>query len=119
MPESLARLLEEMQDVLPDLTPKQTDCLKFLVQYFLENQNYPTRDQIAARLGVSRAHVNRHVTALEKKKYLRRIQGAHSRNIRITEDGIRKLSRTDPAVFGQQALFTQQVSGKHEQKEQT
>jgi DNA-binding MarR family transcriptional regulator len=108
MQDVIEQLAAEMQDVMHDLSPNQAACLSFVVDYFRVHRQYPTYEEIAQHMGVSRQHIGRHLSALERKGYIRRIPAMHSRNVRVTEEGIRKILAISPEALGQKNLFETQ-----------
>lgn len=73
----------------PRLTEKQRWILDFVVEFLRKNGAAPTLREIGARFGIRSTNgVDDHLTALEKKGYIRREMYGSSRAIRIVrEDG--------------------------------
>lgn len=79
---------------LPRLTDNQKRCLRFIFQTFLETQEYPNQPEIALRAFGKRRrqYAHRLVEALLKKQCLARTS-ARTRNIELTDTGLRWLAR--------------------------
>jgi repressor LexA len=66
-----------------ELSPRQQRLLDYIRDYRDENQYPPTYAEIQEALGFSsKSHVDYHLKALERKKYIERVPGA-SRGIRL------------------------------------
>lgn len=76
--------------VLPPLTEKQAECLKYLVGYFLERRYYPTQREVAAAMRLSSSTAESYLEPLERKGYLER-EPRRRRNIRLTNAAVEKL----------------------------
>ncbi len=69
------------------LSKRQKQILDFIKQYVKKNNNSPSLAEIAAAINVTaRATVVEHLSALEKKGYIRRIPGAYRGIILTFED---------------------------------
>ena len=70
------------------LTPRQFDVLKVFYEEEQADRFLPTINQIALKLGIQRATAYRHINALIKKDFLKKLRsGQFSRNYRLTEAG--------------------------------
>jgi DNA-binding MarR family transcriptional regulator len=76
--------------VLPPVTEKQGKCLRFILDYFLENRFYPTQRELATAMSVRSNTAEMYLQPLEQKGYLQREPGKQ-RNIRLTPDGLERL----------------------------
>jgi Mn-dependent DtxR family transcriptional regulator len=70
--------------VLPPLSDKQAEILKYLIEYSERERMYPTQRVIAAQFEVSQARVYASLMTLEKKGYITRVPGSW-RNLDMTE----------------------------------
>lgn len=104
------RLITDLLAVLPSVTVRQSECLRFIYVFFLERQAYPTHREISAALSLpGRQTAVPHIEALIKKKCLERTS-SRARNIRITQTGLDVLERdginVDPARNKDQAKLS-------------
>jgi DNA-binding MarR family transcriptional regulator len=88
---SKVRTLESaLKNTLPPLTIKQTECLKFIMEYFLDRRYYPTQREVAEAMNLNSSTAESYLKPLIQKGYLER--GPHRRrNIRLTEAAVDKL----------------------------
>lgn len=80
----LPRTLLSGSLVLPPLSEKQADILRFLIEYSERERMYPTQRHLAERFEVTQARVYATLGALEKKGYIVRQPGSW-RNLNMTE----------------------------------
>ena len=76
--------------VLPPVTEKQARCLRFILDYFLENRFYPTQREVALAMDVRSNTAEMYLQPLEQKGYLQREPGKQ-RNMRLTRDALERL----------------------------
>ena len=76
--------------VLPPLTEKQAECLKYVTRYFIERRYYPTQREVAAAMNLSSSTAESYLEPLERKGYLER-EPRRRRNIRLTNAAVEKL----------------------------
>lgn len=77
---------------MEELTPRQNEVLQFLECYLAQHGYPPTMRDIAAHLRISGTlGVSKHLTALEKKGYIRRDPG-NSRGISLAGHGTKSAS---------------------------
>lgn len=76
--------------VLPPLTEKQAECLKYVVNFFIERRYYPTQREVAAAMGLNSSTAESYLEPLERKGYLER-EPRRRRNIRLTDAAVEKL----------------------------
>lgn len=76
---------------LPQLTARQYDCLLFVFNCWRDKGHYPSHSEIGRGLGgLSRQIALRHIEGLQGKGCVERSHD-RSRNIRITETGLKVL----------------------------
>lgn len=76
--------------VLPPLTERQSQCLEFILRYFVKNRYYPTQREVAKAMTIKSNTAEMYLQPLEAKGYLKRKRN-QQRNIRLTKDGLEKL----------------------------
>jgi repressor LexA len=80
------------------LTERQTQILEFLVLEWTRNQRFPTLREIARKIGSKVPHAAVcHLTALEKKGYIRRVQVEGVTTHRVEVIGLNKA--VEPAAL--------------------
>lgn len=92
-------------EVVPELSERQRVCLRFMVEFAMLRRQYPTYQEIATHMGVSRTQVGRYLTYLEKKHFIDRVGAEHKRNFRVTELGMRRLALDEVKPLSQRLLF--------------
>jgi SOS-response transcriptional repressor LexA len=75
---------------LPPLTERQTECLVFIYNYFIEHRYYPTQREIVQKMNLKTKSAATFVEPLRKKGYLKKEPGKR-RNIDLTHMAIEKL----------------------------
>lgn len=70
--------------VLPPLSEKQEELLRWLIEYSEKNGYFPVLREAAAHLGVTLARVQTLMQQLEKRGYVAKTP-TRSRNIQLTE----------------------------------
>lgn len=93
--ESMTRVLPDGGKLLPVLSEKQADCLRFIYQYALRNRDYPLGTEIAGHLGVTKQAVTSVLNALVKKGYVFRDTTVSVRNLRLTQEAVEKMTREE------------------------
>jgi DNA-binding MarR family transcriptional regulator len=88
--ESLAGL--ESLTVLPPLSEKQGQCLKFILEFFNEHRYYPTQREVVAAMGIKSSTAESYLEPLRRKGYLARKVKRQRRNIRLTSKARQKLA---------------------------
>ena len=79
------------------LTPRQKQLLDYLIEFIGSNGYNPSYEEIASGLNLaSLATVHKHISALERKKYIRRGHN-QSRSIEISPDYMREHRQSNPA----------------------
>lgn len=79
------------------LTPRQKQLLDYLIEFIGSNGYNPSYEEIATGLNLaSLATVHKHISALERKKYIRRGHN-QSRSIEISPDYMREHRQSNPA----------------------
>ncbi len=81
--------------ILPWLSDRQYECLKFIYHYSLERRDYPLGSEIAAAMGITKQAVTPLLNTLIKKEYLVRDRNLIQRNIRLTPAAIEKMQRDE------------------------
>ena len=81
----LAGSLPDGGRLLPILTPRQLEILKFIYQYALKNRDYPTGPEIGEAMGMTKQAAANALETLTKKGYAWRDRSVTERNIRLTE----------------------------------
>lgn len=82
--------LEKALQVLPPLTDKQAECLKYVVDYFAARRYYPTQREVAAAMSLNSSTAESYFEPLVRKGYLER-EPRRRRNIRLTTAAVEKL----------------------------
>lgn len=84
--------IEESEDLrsLPPLTERQTECLVYIYNYFIEHRYYPTQREIVQKMNLKTNSAATFVEPLRKKGYLKKEPGKR-RNIDLTRMAIEKL----------------------------
>lgn len=77
--------------VLPPLSEKQVQCLRFILDYFVEHKFYPTQREVAAAMKIKSTTADSYLVPLRQKGYLRRKTKRQRRNIRLTTLALQKL----------------------------
>ena len=77
--------------VLPQLTDKQTRCLRFIHEYFTEHRYYPTQREVAKAMNLQSSTAELYLEPLRRKGYLQRKVRRQRRNIRLTTKARQKL----------------------------
>ena len=85
-----ADVLSDALRVLPPLTDKQAECLKFVVEYFAARRYYPTQREVAAAMNLNSSTAESYFEPLVRKGYLER-EPRRRRNIRLTRAAVEKL----------------------------
>jgi DNA-binding MarR family transcriptional regulator len=70
--------------VLPPLSEKQGEILRYLIEYSERERMYPTQRHLGERFGITQPRVYASLSTLEKKGYISRTPGSW-RNINMTE----------------------------------
>lgn len=83
--------------LLPVLSDRQSDCLRFIYSYAVQNRDYPLGTEIAEHLGVSKQAVTSIVNALIRKGYVYRDRTLAQRNLRLTEEATEKMNLEEGA----------------------
>ncbi len=91
-PETPTRVLPDGRTLLPVLTDRQAECLRFIYRYALAHRDYPLGTEVAEHLGISKQAVASVLTALLKKGYAIRDRSVAQRNIRLTREAVEKMS---------------------------
>jgi predicted transcriptional regulator len=76
---------------LPPLTEKQAECLKFVLNYFIEHKFYPTQREVAAAMNINSKTADSYFVPLIRKGYLKKERPGSRRNIELTSIGVKKL----------------------------
>lgn len=79
--------------LLPVLSARQMEALRFIYDYAVEHRDYPTGPEIAERLGISKQGAASMVGTLVKKGYAFKDKNFSERNIRLTEVAIERMQR--------------------------
>jgi DNA-binding MarR family transcriptional regulator len=85
----------EALKVLPPLTEKQGQCLKFILEYFIEHRYYPTQREVATAMNLQSSTAESYLEPLRRKGYLARKVKQQRRNIRLTSKARQKLGLED------------------------
>jgi DNA-binding MarR family transcriptional regulator len=81
----------EALKALPPLTERQGQCLKHILEFFIEHRYYPTQREVAAAMGLQSSTVESYLEPLRRKGYLARKVKRQRRNIRLTSKARQKL----------------------------
>lgn len=81
-----------VNDILPKLTDKQLTCLSLIAEFYKANRFYPSRSEIAQKMGVTAGAAGQHIVLLQKKGYLE-LETGERRNIRLTQRALERLSQ--------------------------
>lgn len=81
----------EALKVLPPLTEKQGECLKIILEFFIEHRYYPTQREVAAAMNLRSSTAESYLEPLRRKGYLARKVKRRRRNIRLTSKARQKL----------------------------
>lgn len=87
------------------LTPQQKKTLDFIKQYFDEHKKSPSLSEIATELDLrSKGTVTEHLSALEKKGFLKRISGAYRGIVLLEEEeGLVEMPLVELELYGKVA----------------
>jgi Mn-dependent DtxR family transcriptional regulator len=77
--------------VLPPLTDKQANCLKFIHDYFVAHRYYPTQREVAEAMNLQSSTAETYLEPLRRKGYLHKRARRQRRNIRLTPKARQKL----------------------------
>lgn len=77
--------------VLPPLTDKQAQCLKFIHDYFVAHRYYPTQREVAGAMSLQSSTAETYLEPLRRKGYLHKRVRRQRRNIRLTPKARQKL----------------------------
>ena len=77
--------------VLPPLTDKQAQCLKFIHDYFRAHRYYPTQREVAEAMNLQSSTAETYLEPLRRKGYLHKRAKRQRRNIRLTPKARQKL----------------------------
>lgn len=91
--------------LLPVLSERQAECLRFVYQYAVERRDYPLGTEIADHMGISKQAVTPLLNTLAKKGYLVRDRALIQRNIRLTAEAVEKMTR-ESGVGSTSDMFT-------------
>jgi hypothetical protein len=88
---------------LPDLPRRLRETLVFVASYFRTYQRYPTQNEIARGIGLSKktSSAAGYIEPLVRKGYLSKSRSGGRRNIRLTALADAVLSETDFVVVRQ------------------
>lgn len=81
----------EALKVLPPLTEKQAQCLKFIFEFFIQHRYYPTQREVAAAMNLQSSTAESYLEPLRRKGYLARKVKRQRRNIRLTSKARQRL----------------------------
>ena len=81
----------DVKDILPKMTEKQLECLSIIASFYKENRYYPSRRQIAQKMGITAGAAGGHILLLQKKGYLE-LETGERRNIRLTQKALERLN---------------------------
>jgi len=93
--EALTRSQFTLPDEMPKLSEEQGRALRGLYVYFIENRFFPTVRELAAACSISKTATVRILARLEQFGYVARAGRGQSRNIRISDKGLRKLQHDE------------------------
>jgi DNA-binding MarR family transcriptional regulator len=77
--------------VLPPLTDKQAQCLKYIHDYFVAHRYYPTQREVAEAMNLQSSTAETYLEPLRRKGYLHKRARRQRRNIRLTPKARQKL----------------------------
>lgn len=77
--------------VLPPLTDRQAQCLKFIHDYFVAHRYYPTQREVAEAMKLQSSTAETYLEPLRRKGYLHKRVRRQRRNIRLTPKARQKL----------------------------
>lgn len=89
--DTITGVLPDGGKLLPVLSDRQSDCLRFIYRYAMQNRDYPLGTEIAEHLGVTKQAVTSVVNALVRKGYVYRDRTLAQRNLRLTEGAAEKM----------------------------
>ena len=93
------------------LTPRQKQLLDYMIEFIDSNGYNPSYEEIATGLSLaSLATVHKHISALERKKYIRRGHN-QSRSIEISPDYLRDHHRSATAGVAEVPLLGRIAAG--------
>lgn len=90
-PQALANQPRLVPPVLPVLTEKQADALRYVFEVFEGTRDYPTLRDLGLRLDVTRKRAAEIIESLVKKGYLIKIPERHRANIELTDAAYERL----------------------------
>lgn len=93
--ESMTRVLPDGGTLLPVLSERQAECLRFIYQYALQHRDYPMGTEIAEHMGVTKQGMTSVLNGLIKKGYVFRDRAVAQRNLRLTKEAVEKLTREE------------------------
>jgi DNA-binding MarR family transcriptional regulator len=97
-------LLPDGGNLLPWLSERQYECLRFVYHYAVDKRDYPLGPEIAAHMNITKQAVTPLINTLIKKGYMVRDRSIIQRNIRLTPAAVEKMNReegegTTPDMF--------------------
>lgn len=89
------------REPIPDLSPRLRECLLFIAWFFLKNGMYPTQNEIARGIGLSKKTrtATGYVDPLIKKGFLVKASDSGKRNLRLTPLADRVITEKDIKEF--------------------
>lgn len=79
--------------LLPVLSARQAEALRFIYDYAVEHRDYPTGPEIGLHLGMTKQGAASMLSTLVKKGYAFKDRNFSERNIRLTEVAIERMQR--------------------------
>jgi DNA-binding MarR family transcriptional regulator len=91
--DAMTRVLPDGGKLLPVLSERQAECLRFIYNYALQKRDYPLGVEVAEYLGVTKQAGTAILNALIKKGYVFRDRMLAQRNLRLTPEGLERMAR--------------------------
>ncbi len=77
---------------MPYLTDRQLHCLQYIADFYVAKGYYPSHREIVGEMGLRTATAATYLEPLLRKGFIRRVERARSRNIRLTKLALERLA---------------------------
>lgn len=82
-----------LPELLPPVTARQYECLRYIYDYFRRHQYYPSQREICSAMNLRTATAATYLIPLGTKGYVRKDPASRRRNIRLTEEALRLIEK--------------------------
>ena len=85
--------------LLPTLTDRQLEILRFIYQYAIKNRDYPTGVEVGEAMSMTKQAAANALQVLTKKGYCFKDRSVAERNIRLTDAATERMEREAGELF--------------------